>query len=120
MRRKLTCTNRLQVLLGRTLYIVYPMCFYGYAVHDVKAINLRKEVGRVMSRRLAKVSAWRTCDGWFILGRDKRYMWRLNIPASVGSVLVEQTWDGYLTWQGEVILAERISQAELQLEDLFL
>ena len=118
MRRKLTCINGLQVLLGRAIHIYYPMCFYGYAVHDVKAVNLRKEVGRVMSKRLAKVSVWRTLDGWHVLGRG--CVWRLNIPASVGSVYVEQTSDGFLTWQGKVILAERISQAELQLEDLFL
>ena len=87
-------------------------------MQDVKAVNLRKEVGRVMSRRLAKVSAWRTLDGWHVLGRG--CVWRLNIPVSVGSVYTEQTSDGFLTWQGEVILAERITLAELQLEDLFL
>lgn len=120
MKRKLTCTNHVQVLLGRALYILDPQCFYGSVVQDVKAVELHKLAGSVISRRLSRVSAWRTCDGWFILGRNKRYMWRLNIPASIRSVPVDQTSDGFLTCQGEIILAERITLAELQLEDLFL
>jgi hypothetical protein len=111
MKRKLTSTNRFQVLLGRALYIFHSACFYGYALNDVKSVNLNK-------RARNRPFAWRTQDGWHMPGRG--CVWRLNIPASVVSVVAEQNQDGFLTWQGELIVAERISLSQLQLEDLFL
>jgi hypothetical protein len=119
-KRKLLSSRWINVVTGRALYIFRPLCFYGYSFEYERAVDLHKLCGKELTKRLGRVSAWRTQDGWFVPGRDRRWVWGLNIPGSVRVPDIGMTPEGYYTCKGQVILAERVSIAQLELERLFL
>jgi hypothetical protein len=114
---KKTTGNPVTALFTGSLFL-YPGSFYGYILYDVDIINCKDHLrGKELSP--LPHTCYQTKQGWITFDSLGR-IWLLNIPKGVSDVEVERDRTGFLSWMGEPLLAKRLSQAEIELDYLFL